>query len=151
VDVLLGNEEDVQQALGISGPEPGAGGGVEVKSFVGLMDRVRERYPNLAVMATTLRDVRSANRHIWSAVARVGDETFAAPSTELDVYDRVGGGDGFAAGFIYGLLAGEPPEQALRLGWAHGALVTGYPGDTTMATLAQVRAIAAGGAARIQR
>jgi 2-dehydro-3-deoxygluconokinase len=102
-------------------------------------------------MATTLRDVRSANRHIWSAVARVGDETFAAPSTELDVYDRVGGGDGFAAGFIYGLLTGEPPEQALRLGWAHGALVTGYPGDTTMATLAQVRAIAAGGAARIQR
>jgi 2-dehydro-3-deoxygluconokinase len=151
VDVLLGNEEDVQQALAISGPEPGAGGSLEVGGFVGLMERVRERYPNLAVMATTLRDVRSANRHIWSAVAMIGGETFAAPSCELDVYDRVGGGDGFAAGFVYGLLAGEPPEQALRLGWAHGALVTGYPGDTTMATLAQVRAVAAGGAARIQR
>jgi 2-dehydro-3-deoxygluconokinase len=81
----------------------------------------------------------------------IGDETFAAPRRDLDVYDRVGGGDGFAAGFVYGLLAGERPEQALRLGWAHGALVTGYPGDTTMATLAQVRAVAAGGAARIQR
>ena len=151
VDVLLGNEEDVQQALGISGPEPGVGGAMEVKGFVGLMERVRERYPNLAVMATTLRDVRSANHHIWSAVAMIGDETFAAPRRDLDVYDRVGGGDGFAAGFVYGLLAGERPEQALRLGWAHGALVTGYPGDTTMATLAQVRAVAAGGAARIQR
>jgi 2-dehydro-3-deoxygluconokinase len=124
---------------------------MEVGGFVGLMERVRERYPNLAVMATTLRDVRSANRHIWSAVAMIGGETVVAPSRELDVYDRVGGGDGFAAGFVYGLLTGEPPEQALRLGWAHGALVTGYPGDTTMATLAQVRAVAAGGAARIQR
>ena len=151
VDVLLGNEEDVQQALGISGPDPGPGGSLEAKGFVGLMERVRERYPNLAVMATTLRDVRSANHHIWSAVAMIGDETFAAPRRDLDVYDRVGGGDGFAAGFVYGLLAGERPEQALRLGWAHGALVTGYPGDTTMATLAQVRAVAAGGAARIQR
>ena len=151
VDVLLGNEEDVQQALGLSGPEPGAGGSLEVGGFLGLMERVRERYPNLAVMATTLRDVRSANRHIWSAVAIIGGETVVAPSRELDVYDRVGGGDGFAAGFVYGLLTGEPPEQALRLGWAHGALVTGYPGDTTMATLAQVRAVAGGGAARIQR
>ena len=150
VDVLLGNEEDVQQALGISGPEPGAQH-LEAAGFVALLERVRERYPNLAVMATTLRDVRSANRHLWSAVASVGGQTFVAPTCELDVYDRVGGGDGFAAGFVYGLLTGEKPEQALRLGWAHGALVTGYPGDTTMATLAQVRAVAAGGAARIQR
>jgi 2-dehydro-3-deoxygluconokinase len=151
VDVLLGNEEDVQQALGIIGPEIGVQGSLEVAGFVALLERVRDRYPNLAVMATTLRDVRSANHHLWSAVASVGGVTFVAPRCELDVYDRVGGGDGFAAGFIYGLIAGEPPEQALRLGWAHGALVTGYPGDTTMATLAQVRAIAAGGAARIQR
>ena len=151
VDVLLGNEEDVQQALGISGPDLRAEGSVDPSGFVALMGRVRERYPTLAVMATTLRDVRSANRHLWSAVASVGGEVMVAPTCELDVYDRVGGGDGFAAGFIYGLLAGEAPEQALRLGWAHGALVTGYPGDTTMATLAQVRAVAAGGAARIQR
>src|ERR1039458_10007716 len=115
------------------------------------MARGRELYPNLSVMATTLRDVRSANRHLWSAIASVGGAALVAPTCELDVYDRVGGGDGFAAGFVYGLLAGEPAEQALRLGWAHGALVTGLPGDTTMATLAQVRAVAAGGAARIQR
>jgi 2-dehydro-3-deoxygluconokinase len=150
VDVLLGNEEDVQQALGISGPEAGQGS-LEVAGFVELMARVRELYPNLSVMATTLRDVRSANRHLWSAIASVGGAALVAPTCELDVYDRVGGGDGFAAGFVYGLLAGEPAEQALRLGWAHGALVTGFPGDTTMATLAQVRAVAAGGAARIQR
>jgi 2-dehydro-3-deoxygluconokinase len=69
----------------------------------------------------------------------------------LDVFDRVGGGDGFASGFIYGLLTGESPEQAVRLGWAHGALLTTFPGDTTMATVAQVRAFAKGGSARIQR
>ena len=69
----------------------------------------------------------------------------------LDVYDRVGGGDGFASGFFYGLLTGEPPENALRLGWAHGALLATFPGDTTMATLDQVRALAEGGSARIQR
>ena len=74
-----------------------------------------------------------------------------APSAELDVLDRVGGGDGFAAGLFYGLLSGKGLEEAVRLGWAHGALVTSFPGDTTMATLEQVRAFAAGGSARIQR
>ena len=74
-----------------------------------------------------------------------------APICELDVLDRVGGGDGFAAGFFYGLLNGEPEEDALKLGWAHGALLTTFPGDTTMATLEQVRALAQGGSARIQR
>jgi 2-dehydro-3-deoxygluconokinase len=70
---------------------------------------------------------------------------------ELDVLDRVGGGDGFASGFIYGLLSGETPEEAVKLGWAHGALLTTFPGDTTMATAEQVRAFAQGGSARIQR
>ncbi len=74
-----------------------------------------------------------------------------APTTQLDVYDRVGGGDGFASGLIFGLLTGESPEQCVRLGWAHGALITTFPGDTTMATLEDVRAFAAGGSARIQR
>jgi 2-dehydro-3-deoxygluconokinase len=78
-------------------------------------------------------------------------KTYAAPTAELDVFDRVGGGDGFAAGFIYGLLSGESPETAIKLGWAHGALLTTFPGDTTMATLEQVRAYAEGGSARIQR
>ena len=76
---------------------------------------------------------------------------YTAPTAELDVLDRVGGGDGFAAGFIYGLLSGEAPESALKLGWAHGALLTTFPGDTTMATVEQVRAFAKGGSARIQR
>jgi 2-dehydro-3-deoxygluconokinase len=74
-----------------------------------------------------------------------------APTCELDVLDRVGGGDGFAAGLFYGLLTGEPEEAAVKLGWAHGALLTTFPGDTTMATVDQVRALAQGGSARIQR
>ena len=73
------------------------------------------------------------------------------PACQLDVYARVGGGDGFAAGLIYGLLTGQSPEDALKLGWAHGALLTTFPGDTTMATVEQVRAFAKGGSARIQR
>jgi 2-dehydro-3-deoxygluconokinase len=84
-------------------------------------------------------------------VAWIDGKTHVAPTAELDVYDRVGGGDGFASGLFYGLMAGESPEDAVRLGWAHGALITTFPGDTTMATLAQVRSFAKGGSARIQR
>ncbi len=105
----------------------------------------------MKIVATSLREVHSANRHTWSATAWINGKTYNAPKAELDVYDRVGGGDGFAAGFFYGLLAGESPEDALQLGWAHGALLTTFPGDTTMATLEQVRAFAKGGSARIQR
>jgi 2-dehydro-3-deoxygluconokinase len=81
----------------------------------------------------------------------VNGRTYTAPECHLDVLDRVGGGDGFAAGFFYGLLTGAPAEEALQLGWAHGALLTTFPGDTTMATLEQVQAFAKGGSARIQR
>jgi len=102
-------------------------------------------------VATTLREVHSTSRHSWGAVAWIDGKTFAAPTVELDVWDRVGGGDGFASGFIYGLLSGEDPGEAVKLGWAHGALLTTFPGDTTMATLDQVRAFARGGSARIQR
>jgi 2-dehydro-3-deoxygluconokinase len=84
-------------------------------------------------------------------VAWINGESFIAPTAELDVLDRVGGGDGFASGFFYGLMMGEPAEQAVRLGWAHGALITTFPGDTTMASLEQVRTLAKGGSARIQR
>jgi len=103
------------------------------------------------MVATTLRDVHTTNRHSWSAVAWVNGQTHVAPTAELEVLDRVGGGDGFASGFFFGLLAGEPPEEAVRLGWAHGALLTTFPGDTTMASIEQVRAFASGGSARIQR
>lgn len=151
VDVLVGNEEDLQMGLGIPGPEVAAKSKLDPSAFFGMMDNVRKKHPQVKIVATTLREVHSTNRHSWSAVAWINGKTFQAPTAELDVYDRVGGGDGFAAGFIYGLLTGEPEEEAVRLGWAHGALLTTFPGDTTMATLDQVRSVAKGGSARIQR
>ena len=150
VDVLVGNEEDLQRGLGIPGPASSASE-FDTAAFSAMIQRVVEQYPQVKVVATTLREVHSANRHTWSAVAWIDGETYSAPKIELDIYDRVGGGDGFASGLFYGLLSGEPPETALKLGWAHGALLTTYPGDTTMATLGQVRALAQGGSARIQR
>ena len=151
VDVLVGNEEDLQNGLGISGPEVASRSKLDPAAFLDMIARVRDRYPNVKGVATTLREVHSANRHGWSAVAWVDGKTCNAPIRELEVFDRVGGGDGFAAGFFYGLLAGETPEAAVNLGWAHGALLTTFPGDTTMATVQQVRALAEGGSARIQR
>ncbi len=151
VDVLVGNEEDLQKGLGIPGPEVEAKSKLDPSLFFAMIDRVVKKLPRAKVVATTLREVHSTNRHSWSAVAWVNGKAYAAPTAELDVYDRVGGGDGFAAGFFYGLLTGEAPEEALKLGWAHGALLTTFPGDTTMATLDQVRAFAKGGSARIQR
>ena len=151
VDVLVGNEEDLQLGLGIEGPEVAAKSKLDPSTFFDMIADVVRLYPQVKVVATTLREVHSTNRHSWSAVAWVDGRRYLAPVCELDVHDRVGGGDGFAAGLFYGLLNGEPEEAALRLGWAHGALLTTYPGDTTMATLAQVRAVADGGSARIQR
>ena len=151
VDVLVGNEEDIQKALGIAGPEAGAGSKLETAAFFETIDLVVKRFPNVKVVATTLREVASTNRHDWGAVAWIDGKRHVAPNCKLDVYDRVGGGDGFASGLIYGLLTGESPEQAVRLGWAHGALITTFPGDTTMATLEDVKAFAKGGSARIQR
>jgi 2-dehydro-3-deoxygluconokinase len=151
VDVLVGNEEDLQKGLGIPGPEVAAKSKLDPSVFFSMIDNVVKKYPHVKVVATTLREVRSTNRHGWSAVVWMNGKTYTAPTADLDVYDRVGGGDGFAAGLIYGLLSGESPEESLRLGWAHGALLTTFPGDTTMATLDQVRAFAKGGSARIQR
>jgi len=151
VDVLVGNEEDLQKGLGIPGPEVAAKSKLDPSAFFAMMDQVAKQQPQVKVVATTLRDVHSTNRHSWGAVAWIAGQTYVAPTCELDVYDRVGGGDGFAAGLFYGLLTGEAPEEALKLGWAHGALLTTFPGDTTMAALDQVRAFAKGGSARIQR
>jgi 2-dehydro-3-deoxygluconokinase len=150
VDVLVGNEEDLQKGLGIPGPEVSKSK-LDPSAFFGMIDNVIAQHPQIKVVATTLREVHSTNRHSWGAVAWMNGKTFVSPTAELDVFDRVGGGDGFAAGFIYGLLSGESPEEAIKLGWAHGALLTTFPGDTTMATLEQVRAFAKGGSARIQR
>lgn len=151
VDVLVGNEEDLQKGLGLPGPEVEAKSKLDPSAFVAMMDEVRRRHPRVKVVATTLREVHSTDRHSWSAVAWIDGRTYTAPTAELGVHDRVGGGDGFASGLFYGLLAGEAPEEAVRLGWAHGALLTTFPGDTSMATLEQVRAFARGGSARIQR
>ncbi|MCC7009456.1 MAG: sugar kinase [Acidobacteria bacterium] len=151
VDVLVGNEEDLQKGLGVAGPDVTTTSKLDPSVFFHLIDAVIDRHPQIKVVATTLRDVHSTNRHQWGAVAWIQGRQHRSPTCDLDVHDRVGGGDGFAAGFFYGLLTGESPEEAVRLGWAHGALITTFPGDTTMATLDQVRAFARGGSARIQR
>jgi 2-dehydro-3-deoxygluconokinase len=151
VDVLMGNEEDLQKGLGIPGPEIAASSRLDPTAFFAMIDEVVTKHPQVKIVATTLREVHTTNRHGWAAVAWINGQTFVSPTVELDVLDRVGGGDGFASGFIYGLLAGESEEEALKLGWAHGALLTTFPGDTTMATVEEVRAFAKGGSARIQR
>ena len=151
VDVLVGNEEDLQRGLGIAGPDVAAASKLDPAAFFGMIDSVLAKHPQVKIVATTLREVHSTSRHSWGAVAWVNGARLTTPTAELDVLDRVGGGDGFASGLFYGLLAGETPAEALRLGWAHGALLTTFPGDTTMASLDQVRAFARGGSARIQR
>jgi 2-dehydro-3-deoxygluconokinase len=151
VDVLVGNEEDLQQGLGIPGPEVAAKSKLDSSVFSHMIEKVVKKHPQIKIVATTLREVHSTNRHTWGAVSWINGKLHHSPTCELDVVDRVGGGDGYAAGFFYGLLAGESAEEAVKLGWAHGALLTTFPGDTTMATLEQVRAFAHGGSARIQR
>ena len=151
VDVLVGNEEDLQMGLGVPGPEVAAKSKLDPSTFFGMIDRVVKKHPQVKIVATTLREVHSTNRHSWGAVAWIDGKTYVSPTCELDIHDRVGGGDGFASGFFYGLLSGEEPEEAVKLGWAHGALLTTFPGDTTMATVDQVRSFARGGSARIQR
>ncbi|MDR0998516.1 MAG: sugar kinase [Treponema sp.] len=155
-DVLVGNEEDLQKGLGLKGPDvetagQGRGGKLDPSAFLGMMESVARDFPNIKAVATTLREVHSTNRHSWSAVLWLEGQSYQAPACELDVYDRVGGGDGFAAGLFYGLLSGKKPEEALKLGWAHGAMITTTPGDTSMVSLDQVEAFAGGGSARIQR
>lgn len=153
VDVLVGNEEDLQKGLGLKGPQVSekAASKLDPSVFLGMMESVAKDFPGIKAVATTLREVHSTNRHSWGAVLWMDGKSWASPTMELDVYDRVGGGDGFAAGLIYGLLEGRSPEESLRLGWAHGALLTTYPGDTSMASLSEVEALAAGSSARIQR
>jgi 2-dehydro-3-deoxygluconokinase len=151
VDALFGNEEDLQKGLGVAGPEVAGESKLDPNTFFGMIGRVVEQHPNIKLVATTLREVHSTNRHDWAAVLWLGGERFVSPTCRLDVLDRIGGGDGFASGLIYGLMAGRPPEEALRLGWAHGALLTTYHGDVTMARREEVETLARGGSARVQR
>jgi len=151
VDVLVGNEEDLQLGLGIPGPEMKAKSKLDPSTFFGMIDRVVGIYPQIKIVATTLREVHATNHHSWGAVAWIDGQTYQSPTCELHILDRVGGGDGFASGFFYGLLTGEAEQEAVNLGWAHGALLTTFPGDTSMASVEQVRSFAKGGSARIQR
>lgn len=156
VDALFGNEEDLQKGLGIKGPEVDAsadasGSKLNPDTFFDMIDQAVEKYPNIKMVATTLREVHSTNRHDWGAVLWLNGERYVAPTTQLDVVDRIGGGDGFASGLMYGLMDGRTPDEALRLGWAHGALLTTFPGDVSQARLPEVEAFAAGGSARVQR
>ncbi len=153
VDVLVGNEEDLQKGLGVKGPEvtKKSESKLDPEVFFGMIDATIEAFPQIKAVGTTLREVHSTNRHDWAAVLWHDGQRHLSPTCQLDVIDRIGGGDGFASGVIYGLLSGRPPEEALRLGWAHGALLTTFPGDTTMAKLPEVETFARGGSARVQR
>jgi 2-dehydro-3-deoxygluconokinase len=153
VDVVIGNEEDFQLALGF---EPAAHDeamlDLDPDAYGELFARVEGAYPNLRVLAATLRAVHSASSNDWGAVCRRDGKLYVATMRRgLEIYDRVGGGDSFASGLIYGILAGLDPQEALEYGAAHGALAMTTPGDVSMATLAEVRKLAAGGSARVVR
>jgi 2-dehydro-3-deoxygluconokinase len=152
VDVLFGNEEDFSASLGF---ELEAAGNdfteIDVESFRRMVGRVQESFPNLKLVATTLREATSASVNGWGAVCAGGGGFWQVPIREIMILDRVGGGDSFASGFIYGLLEGKDPAWALECGVAHGALAMTTPGDTTMATLSEVLRAMKGGAARIDR
>ena len=151
VDVLVGNEEDLQMGLGIKGPEVEKKSKLDTTIFFQMIGDVIKTFPNVKMVATTLREVESANRHQWGAMLWYNGNQYVSPICELNVIDRIGGGDGFASGLIYGLLNGNDPQEAVNLGWAHGALSTTFPGDVTMANLSEVESFAKGGSARVQR
>ncbi|QDV26572.1 sugar kinase [Aureliella helgolandensis] len=150
-DVLVGNEEDLQKGLGIQGQDVESKSKLDPEQFFNMIEKVVKKFPKVKLVATTLREVRSTNRHDWAAVIWYDGQRYVSPTMSLDVICRIGGGDGFASGLFYGMLAGKEPEQALRLGWAHGALLTTFTGDVSMAKLPEVEALALGGSARVQR
>ena len=153
VDVLLGNEEDFSAALGYSDGWLGQGLlELDVTGYERLLEQVMNDYPNLSLIATTLREARTATINDWSAVCRTRDGFYVGPAMkEVEIFDRVGGGDGFASGLFYGLLSGFDIDWALAYGVAHGALAMTTPGDTSMARLSEVERLVKGGHARILR
>ncbi len=153
VDMLLGNEEDFTAALGfeVLGLDPGLSA-LDPANFARMIEEAVRVFPNLRVVATTLRNARSATRNDWGAICWSDGTLYeATPRPDLEILDRVGGGDSFASGLIYGFLSGQPPEVAVEYGAAHGALAMTTPGDTSSATLAEVEAVMAGSAVRIAR
>ena len=152
VDLLFGNEEDFSAMLGVK--IKGVSEDFAELPIAGYEEMLREvaaAYPNLRLIASTLRTARTASRNAWGAIALYEDQIVHVPQREIDILDRVGGGDSFASGLIYGLLAGKPIDWAVRCGVAHGALAMTTPGDTSMATLAEVERLIKGGSARIAR
>jgi 2-dehydro-3-deoxygluconokinase len=153
VDVMLGNEEDFTACLGfeVEGLDEHLSG-LDPENFRKMIERAVKEFPNFAVVATTLRNATTATRNDWSAVCYHEGKLYQAPNREgLEILDRVGGGDSFASGLAYGFLAGKGPQWAVECGAAHGALAMTTPGDTTMATLAEVERVMKGGTARVAR
>lgn len=153
IDVMLGNEEDFRDALGleIEGLDAQCSQ-LDPRQFRRMIEQALAMFPNLQVVATSLRVVKSASVNDWGAVCHhAGAFHQATPRRDLAVLDRVGGGDSFAAGFIYGFLTGQGAQRAVEYGAAHGALAVTTPGDTSMATLREVEALMGGAGARIQR
>lgn len=153
VDVMLGNEEDFTACLGLQGPGlEGDFTGLEVEAYKRLIEAAVAEYPNFSTVATTLRDVITASLNDWSAICWHNDQFYTAPQRpRLEILDRVGGGDSFASGFLYGFLRFNDPQKAVDYGAAHGALAMTTPGDTSMATLTEVEKLVAGDAARVDR
>jgi len=153
IDVIIGNEEDFTAALGFSVPSTDENlSHLDTASFRQMMKQVTNKYPNLKAVATTLRTARTATRNDWGAICFVDGNFYEArPMPDLEIFDRVGGGDSFASGLIFGLLAGRGPQWSVDCGCAHGALAMTTPGDTTMVTLQEVERVMKGGTARVQR
>jgi len=152
VDMLLGNEEDFTAMLGVS--IKGVSEDFDVLPIEGYSEMLREvaaLYPNLKLIASTLRTAHSASNNGWGAIALYENQIVHVPQRDIDIFDRVGGGDSFASGLIYGMLANKGIDWALRCGVAHGALAMTTPGDTCMATLSEVERLIKGGSARIER
>lgn len=129
-DILVGNEEDFQLALGLEGPK--AGGKAlsgKLDGFKAMIEKAKEQFPNVEIFATTLREVKSANSHLWGAIMLSGDKWYTVEPREITVLDRIGGGDGFVGGLLYGILKGFSPEERLHFGWASGALATTFLTD----------------------
>ena len=149
--ILIGNEEDFQLCLGIKGPEAGGGDVSRAEAFKEMIGRVLEKYPNAKVCATTLRQVLSANEHLWGAVMYAEGCWLEEPPRTIEVLDRIGGGDGFVGGMLYGVLKGWEPEKQLKFGWAAGALAATMTSDCACpADEAQVWSIYEGNA-RVMR
>src|SRR5215213_7591176 len=154
IDCLIGNEEDFQQVLGYEaeGVDVHKAGALDVGPFKKMVERVVKDFPNIKVVGTTLRGVKTATINDWSAIMWADGTFYDGPNFEnLEIEDRVGGGDGFASGFTYGFLTGQTPQECVDLGVAHGALLMSTMGDTSQITLDELTHVAGGGSARIKR